>query len=568
MAYNPYSDVKSIYHYKWAWDEANKAGDENKKKDAAAAATQYYQNLRDNGYGNVADELSAKDFTGAKSIHDYYAKVKATKTKPYLYSLGQAYGMSESEVDKLIGWTDTGEISFGGKNIGAPDAVVDGASYWHDTSKLDEAFNDYISRSGTTRSKAETVNQENEKLFSKLYGEYDDLKKTNPFETEEGKSILAKYSLAGLQGRDNEVASGSASNGGNIDSFSAANALRQQASLVNQGQSAVLSAHQQKLDHARNLLSDIGVHIDRVYNQDETTKQNEFDRSETVKNNETARLSEQASVTGYIPEKWSGIQNDPFLKYFVDESGKLKSEHENTDFQYLYNEAKANGDDELANNYAILRGLKIFGNLSEYGKYLGTGNIAYYKPKRTADYDLTKQQIDSGEKISMAGLETEKYTADKNAEAQKQIADTEAEIAKYSTDAATEQTKINAQSSENIANAQLSAQNENVTAQAMREAYLDGQYNTLLGSFAAHETRKRGFIVTYIKPLFDNYKKTGSVPSEETIKTLIMQHTAESNIDVDDAEKICRALGVSEKWISAYEDNPSDAYGGMVLKNK
>lgn len=434
MAYNPYSAVNAIYKLKGQWDSANTAGDETKKNEAAQKAKEYYKQLRNNGYSSVADELTAADYNSAKFINDYYAKTGRTATRPYLYSLGKQYGLSQNEMDNIIGWdNDTGEMSIGGKKVGRPDAVVDGTSYWGDTTSLDNAFNDYISRSGTTRSKATAVNRENENLFKKYNQEYEDLKSTNPFETDEAKSILAKYDLAGLQGRDNAVASNAGSNGGNIDSFAAANALRQQSSLINQGQQAVLEAYQQKLDHAKSLLSDMGVNIDRVYNQDETSK-----------NNDVARKSEVASVTGYTPTEWS-IQNDSFLKNFVDDNGKLKAEYYNTDFQELINNAKANGDTELANKYAILRGLKIFGNFSEYGKYLNSGDVAYVQPQQTESAREFNEQIAASDRA----LNAEQSSADADRQLQLDLAD---KSAQSSLD------QINAQSNANIA--QINAQSK------------------------------------------------------------------------------------------------------------
>ncbi len=354
MAYNPYSAVNAIYKLKGQWDSANNAGDTATKNSVAAKAQQYYAQLRSNGYGDIADQLTASNYTQAKAINDKWAKMGKTSTRDYLYSLGQSKGMSQSDVDKLISWDNlTGEVSFGGKKIGTPDSVVDGVSYWSDTSVLDNAFNDYLNRSGTVRSSSTAVNQENEKLFAKYNQEYEDLKNTNPFETETGKAILAKYDLAGLQGRDNEVASGAGSNGGNIDSFAAANALRQQSSLINQGQMVALEAHQQKLDHARALLSDMGVNIDRVFNQDETSK-----------NNDVARKSEIASVTGYAPAEWSALSN-PYL----NEDGTLKDEYKDVDFAAVMANAKAAGNTEAYNAAAVARYYKIMGNYGAYGKY-------------------------------------------------------------------------------------------------------------------------------------------------------------------------------------------------------
>ncbi len=528
MAYNPYSAVNAIYKLKGQWDSANNAGDTAAKNNAAAKAQQYYNQLRSNGYGDIADQLTASNYTQAKAINDKWAKMGRTATRDYLYSLGQSKGMSQSDVDKLISWDNqTGEVSFGGKKIGTPDAVVDGVSYWSDTSVLDNAFNDYISRSGTVRSASTAVNQENENLFAKYNQEYEDLKNTNPFETETGKAILAKYDLAGLQGRDNAVASDAGSNGGNIDSFAAANALRQQSSLVNQGQMVALDAHQQKLDHARALLSDMGVNIDRVFNQ-----------SETEKNNDVARKSEQAAVSGYTPTEWS-IQNDAFLKNFVDENGKLKAEYYDTDFQELINNAKAQGNTELANKYAILRGLKIFGNFAEYGKYLNQGDVSYIQPQRTADYDLTQQQIKSAENIAKGENDTTLALADK--EASSAIAQIQ-EAAKYSTESGNDY----------------------------------AAYNVLLSMWPVNETEKRAFIEGFIKPIYEGKETI----TPEGLKQLILTNTAKYNIDVDDATKICQAFDVSTDWLNQYRDRTKDdgsvtwydesshegQYGGMVKK--
>lgn len=439
MAYDPYKGLQNIYNAKVAY--GNATTDEERKKQQEIANRERNE-MAGQGYGNLAAAASANgaDAAAVKKLMNNYAKKDKTATRGYLYSLGQKHGMTSSDVDKIIGWdNDTGQLSLGGKVVGTPDAVVDGVSYWSDTSILDNAFNDYISRSGTTASDSQLSSQNSAGVKNKideLWGlqtsdhnsnnllwkqEYDDLKNTNPFTTDEAKSILAKYDLAGLQGRDNAAAAGSASNGGNIDSYAAANALRQQAALVNQGQQVVLESYQKKLDNARALLEGLGVQQQNSYtsmqntiNQQQTEAQRLFDNDQTALNNETERMRVQAEVSGYTPTEWS-IQNDAFLKNFIDKNGKLKEEYNDTDFQELINNAKANGNAELANKYAILRGLKIFGNFSEYGKYLNQGDVAYVQPQRTADYDLTKQQIESAESIAKGENDTSLALADKEA---------------------------------------------------------------------------------------------------------------------------------------------------------
>lgn len=407
MAYNPYSAVNAIYNLKGQWTSANNANDTAGKNEAAAKAQAYYNQLRNNGYGNIADALTASNYTQTKNIRDKLAKMDKTPTRDYLYSLGQSQGMSKSDMDKIIGWDNlTGEVSLGGKKIGTPDAVVDGVSYWSDTSVLDNAFNDYVDRTGTVRSKSTAVNQENEKLFAKYLQEYEDLKNTNPFETETGKAILAKYDLAGLQGRDNAVASNAGSNGGNIDSFAAANALRQQSSLINQGQQVVLDSYNQKLEHARALLSDMGVNIDRVYNQDETAK-----------NNDVARKSEIASVSGYTPDEWT-VSSNPYM----NDDGTIKDEYKDVDFSAVMANAKAAGNTNAYNAAAVARYYKIMGNYGAYGQY-DDGNYAVPGQQQTEAARQFDEQIAASDRalnaetsMNAANNQTQITLADKSAQ--------------------------------------------------------------------------------------------------------------------------------------------------------
>lgn len=528
MAYSPYDAVNAIYNLKGQWDSANNAGDETKKNEAAKKAQAFYNQLRRNGYGNIADELNASNYTQAKAIRDKWAKMGKTSTRDYLYSLGQSKGMSQSDVDKLIGWDgQTGEVSFGGKKIGTPDTIVDGVSYWSDTSVLDNAFNDYIGRSGTVRSKSTAVDQENESLFAKYNQEYEDLKNTNPFETETAKSILAKYDLAGLQGRDNEVAKVGGSNGGNIDSFAAANALRQQSALVNKGQQVVLDAHQQKLDHARGLLSDMGVNIDRVFNEDETAK-----------NNETARLSEQASVSGITPTQWS-IQNDAFLKNFVDSDGKLKAEYYDTDFQELINNAKASGNTELANKYAILRGLKIFGNFAEYGKYLNSGDVAYIQPQKTEDARQFDEQIAAADRQLNADVSMNSANnANKIAQIQAQ---TQGEK-----DIITHQVENGVKPNGSTSDTPSWADGGTTDGGASQE------WTNFIGYFPDEKVVK--FLNEQLKPYYDQ----GREINEEVLEQLICgsdvtnSNSTKYDIDVEEAKDICNKLGLDSSWVDKY----------------
>lgn len=414
---NPFKYIGDVYNAKVGYGNATTDEERKAYQDKANAARKW---LSDNDYKDVAAAISAEGATAddVKKYMTAYGKTGKTPTRDYYYSLGKKYGLSSNDVDKIISWDDdSGQVYLGGKLVGTPDAVVDGVSYWGDTSVLDKSFEDYASRTGLTRTAENQVSQENESLFAKYNQEYEDLKKTNPFTTEEAKAILAKYDLAGLQGRDNAVASNAGSNGGNIDSFAAANAMRQQAALVNQGQMAVLEAHQQKLDHARALLSDMGVNIDRVFNQDETVKNREFEQSETAKNNKVARDSEIARVSGYNNLEWT-IANDPVYSTYLNPDGTLKEKYKNnTDFQALYEKAIADGDTELADKYAAIRTAKANTFYDEYRWALNSGANGYIKPQRTSEHELTNKQIDVSKEVSLSEIDAEKYKADTDAKA-------------------------------------------------------------------------------------------------------------------------------------------------------
>jgi hypothetical protein len=354
--YNPYSDIQKVYNAKVGWNNA-KTDEERQNYNTIATAAR--KQLEAYGYGDIVKQISADgaDATATRKIMEQYAPKTTTNT------------ITKVPVE---------------------------------TNNLNSA----------------EVNRENAGLFDKYNQSYDDLTKTNPFTTDEAKAILAKYDLAGLQGRDNAVASGSATNGGNIDSYAAANAMRQQASLVNQGHMTVLDAHQQKIDNVRGLLSDMGVNIDRVFNQDETAK-----------NNDVARKSEIASVTGYTPTEWTYDNNIYLNKDGTVRDEYLTDEFDNTGgFTTIINDAKAKlatttDPTERANLQATInaatqaKALKTFSS-PKYSKY--AHEVQGTKPQQTEagrqfdeqnaaarealgiEVDLSKYGIDAEKEIAKA----------------------------------------------------------------------------------------------------------------------------------------------------------------------
>lgn len=383
MAYNPYSAINAIYNYKNEWNTADASGDKTKKNKAAENAQVFYKQLRDNGYGDVADQLSAVDVSGAKYILDQYStKNSGVDNQAYSTSMQSATDKN----NKLAGYIDSDRKDVQGK------------------------YNDIYNY----------ANQ--------------DITKTDEYKSTYN-NLMGKYDLSAMQGRNNAVASGGASNGGNIDSYAAANAMRQQAALTAQGQQI---AHQAGLDAANarianvsNILNNLGVYNSSTYDamnqaiaNDAGIGQQYFENAETAKNNEVARLREQASVTGYAPNEWV-IKNDAVYSEFLNPDGSFKKEKEAVDIQARINSAT---DEETKQKLAVVRARKILGNYGEFGQYINEGDISYMKPQRTADYDLTEKKIKSDENISKNETNLALALADKEAALALELAGIDADL--------------------------------------------------------------------------------------------------------------------------------------------
>ena len=517
MAYSPYKDIFNIYKKKEAWqkeddnentlrktydelekmksvgpfktekrslkDTVNKTPynsgytshgafentqtwkDSIKRKDAIhQQAVPYYSNLRNNGYESAANEMDAANYEQAKPIVDRYGKMGKNAIRPYFYNLGKKYDMSPEEIDKLLSFDEaTGEVTFGGKNMGEPYSIVDGTSYW-DNDVLDNAFNDYIQRSGTTPSADSMYNQGTARTYQERINNWDRMDKNDEMYRDYNKqlldyqnkgvtgsddyrtafnNIMSKYNLDAMQGRDNTLAGGAATNSGNIDSYAAANALRQQAAITAQGQQIAhqigLDTYNARINGIRDTLEKMGVQFnrdnaDRVNAMQSGIQANQqiFDNSETVKNNDTARKQVMSQVSGYVPQEWT-YGNNPFL------NKDCTVKNENTDYQAIIDTAEAklkNTTDEKSRSnllYTIkcateARNAKIQSNPQKYAEYFQT--MMATAPEETAEMRnneadransrwITKYQTDSSERQNADDNETTKYGIDKTLEGTK-----------------------------------------------------------------------------------------------------------------------------------------------------
>ena len=367
MQYNPYNELKSIYDAKVAWGNAADDEERQRQNQIASAAR---QKLIDNNYGYLADQVSANgaDANAVKKILDGWAKQTDTTTGNY----------------------KTG---------------VDNPAY---NQEITSASNKNDKRDELILSDHANVNGMYKDLYS--YANQD-LTQTDEYKSAFA-NVMPSYNLAAMQGRDNEVASGGANNGGNIDSFAAANATRQQAALTAKGQAL---AHQMGLDavnsrvgNAQNILSNLGVYNSGVYsalnegvNNSRGIANDIFNNSETAKNNQVSR---DIAVSEAAGELTSGLLYQlPEYSQFFNTDGTLK----NPDIDYTteIEKAKAAGNTRLEEVLKVARGTKIWNDYAQWGQY-DDGNYTLPGARKTASVNLEEQKIKSAEKIANANNET------------------------------------------------------------------------------------------------------------------------------------------------------------------
>ena len=175
------------------WDKANAVGDNERKAMIANTAKSYYQQLRDNGDQTLASNLESRGYADAKKYKSDYNQVVGRQAfRPYMESLAKKYGMTADDINKLTSFNEkTGEVTFGGNNLGKPLANVDGTTYW-DEDTLNKSFDNYVNTNGISRSNTVLANQGNEDATKRYKELYDMNISTNPYETAEGKAIMDK----------------------------------------------------------------------------------------------------------------------------------------------------------------------------------------------------------------------------------------------------------------------------------------------------------------------------------------------------------------------------------------
>lgn len=448
MAFSVKDTINKILSYKNDWDKASTAKDETGKQQAASNAQKYYNQLKGQGYDNVAENLSQKNTVQAKSYADtYYKTAGNTEFRPYVYNLGRKYGLSNKDVDKYISWNnDTGEISLGGKNIGRPAGVVNGRSYVNNTADIDRAFEEAMRNSGITPSVDTMYNQSLHDTQNKISEQWDTIKNdkgyvrglidnlmesanADPLKTDWGKALMDGYSYKGQSAASNAAAKAAEANGGNIDSYAAANAARQQAAYIDQGMRRVMDYNDSRLSRVQQIIDQYSGYANNAYaaqnnniSSGVNASQQMFDNNEAAKNNDVARKVQKANITGYAPDEWINEQTNPYF----DENGNLINP--DIDYQEQINNVEkklktVTDPEEKSALQATLYNLrnariKKATSIPEYEKWIGT--LESNGKEKTA----ALKENDSNNATTLAVAQT-------SADAQADAADKSAQAAMY-----------------------------------------------------------------------------------------------------------------------------------------
>ncbi len=460
MAYNYVDRASSILGLKGEWE----AGDEAAKKRAANRAKAIYDDLTRNGYGDVADRLRASDYGTAKTYVNRLKTSGMTPVRDYLVAGLGKYGISADEANKNITWNpDTGEVFLGAVNVGKGDAMADGKNYVEDTGRLDDALANYTrlngisapasTQTGELRQKGtgalDAWGEETGRLTDRMYGSWDrgdelwddvsGLAKTPYNKTNEYKDIMSYYTGLGENAGYGAIAGAAANNGGNVDSYAAAQGARQMKSFTDAGNEAARQWYAQRFNNLYNTamgygqdwrqnaaeVNDVLRNYGDIAGKYFGEEQQAFDNDQTAQNNEAAReytkaqtediygrlgmdeAASEADITGRTP-----LTLDPEYQRLFNRDGSLKQEFWNTDFQRLMNEARAQGNENLAQIYNMARHYKA-NNVAGYENWRSTLEPVSYRGGQTE----AGRQADLAQALGLKELDTDRDIAQISADA-------------------------------------------------------------------------------------------------------------------------------------------------------
>lgn len=229
--YNPYDDVKTISELKGKYHTAKELGQD--PSPYAQEAVQYYNNLRNNGHGKTADELAGVDYTGSLDILKGF-----NPTQEYGDWYDNMVGQKIEEASKPVRSETVDQIL---------------SAYQQNNNVLNGPI--------STDANGNVVSGLNIDHYNTGKGQLDYINNLDLTKQPWYENLMAQYQLGGQSAAKGALASGAAGNSGNIDSYAAANANRQQLAYTTAGTQAALDVLANQLAAYQNMYNSMGTHL-------------------------------------------------------------------------------------------------------------------------------------------------------------------------------------------------------------------------------------------------------------------------------------------------------------------
>ncbi len=460
-----YNWVQGITDNKTMYDNSKFTLQDGNYQQYADLAVPLYESLRAAGRSDIADYLSGSNTPQAleylRSIgieldpaqQDMNAIVNTLLTQPsQSLNMGDVWQQSQPILDYINGITK-------------PDAQTQAANQ-QAMNNMNALFGTIMGNNQQIQQDSAALNELIKQYMGEQSGRYDDfynwLKTSNPYESDVAKSIMQYYNAQGGKAANEVTAEGIAQNAGNIDSYAAANALRQQLDFTNAGNQAVLNQYNAQsgkmLDTLKALGVDVGDAQDRLmgilggnqaYNAELAGQYNDGTAeilgliNQNALAGNTAAVDALQSILGLYE---AGMTNDT-NRYLgqLGTAGELLANRES--LESAERQLSANNaanlemlNRELASNEQIsanelsqamqLAGIERELTLAELENAYRIASAGHASNERISANELAAALVQV-----QANNATDRYVADLNASTNKYIADSEANANKYAVDA-------------------------------------------------------------------------------------------------------------------------------------
>lgn len=280
-----------------------------------------------------------------------------------------------------------------------------------------DALADYLAALKIDSDFSKNLNTSRENIESKYNTLFEDLRTGDYTKEPYYQTILDSYGIKGDAAANDASASGAAANSGNLDSYAAANAQRQQLAFKNAAQSAALNAYNSEVASLLKTLGDLGVNVNDLYK----------------------------TWAGELDSQRSGAVN-AYLGQLGADTDKYVSDNALAGDKYASDTNKYLGDVQASID-------KYLGDLqASTDKYLADAEVQINADKNAANKELAQLEItynstmaDLDRKHELLKQEASTASAERIAQIEKEIREIEATKAelteKYKTDKALEESK-------------------------------------------------------------------------------------------------------------------------------